>query len=91
MEFGIVPGGEASHLILGDEVLTPDCSRYWPSDGYEPGRDQPSFDKQYVRDWLKRANFDKKTPLALPAEVVAATIEKYVTIFNRLTGAPPKL
>lgn len=94
MEFGVVPGtrGQAAPaLVLGDEVLTPDCSRYWPAEGYGPGRDQPSFDKQYVRDYLKEVGFDKKTPVALPPHVVAATREKYAAIFRILTGAAPVL
>ena len=77
--------------VLGDEVLTPDCSRYWPSEGYEVGREQDSFDKQYVRNWLKSVNFDKKTPMELPDEVVKQTIAKYAEIFRVLTGAEPAL
>ena len=64
-------GSDDGPLILGDEVLTPDCSRYWPKDGYAPGKEQPSYDKQYVRDYLKSIGFDKKTPIALPKEVRA--------------------
>ena len=92
MEFGVAldaTGG--APLILGDEVLTPDCSRYWPSEGYEAGKDQPSYDKQYVRDYLSSIKFDKKTPIALPAEVVGATIEKYIAIYKLLTDKEPVL
>ena len=72
-EFGLVDG----ELILIDEVLTPDSSRYWPADRYEPGRAQPSFDKQFVRDWLETTGWDKNSPPpALPAEIVAKTREK---------------
>jgi len=87
MEFGWDGGA----MTLGDECLTPDCSRYWPKAGYEAGRDQDSYDKQYVRDYLKSVNFDKKTPLALPDEVLQQTIAKYVEIFKILTGEPPVL
>jgi phosphoribosylaminoimidazole-succinocarboxamide synthase len=74
-------------LILIDEALTPDSSRFWPADGYEPGRGQPSFDKQFVRDWLVAAQWDKNSPPpALPADVVARTREKYIEAFERLTG-----
>ena len=95
MEFGVAPGGGGGGgvpaLVLGDEVLTPDCSRYWPKEGYAAGRDQPSFDKQYVRDFLKEVGFDKATPVMLPPHVVAATLEKYAAIFKILTGAEPAL
>ena len=95
MEFGVPlnTGGAkgSAALILGDEVLTPDCSRYWPVDGYEAGKDQKSFDKQYVRDYLKEIGFDKKTPIELPAEVIEATLGKYKAIFELLTGRQPKL
>ena len=87
MEFGYV--GDA--MVLGDECLTPDCSRFWPRAQYEPGRDQDSYDKQYVRNYLKSINFDKKTPIELPAEVVQQTIAKYVEIFKILTGTEPIL
>jgi len=90
MEFGVaLSAGEGDDvaLVLGDEVLTPDCSRYWPKDEYAPGRDQASFDKQYVRNYLKEIHFDKKTPIALPDEVVQATLDKYQKIFALLTGA----
>lgn len=81
-EFGRV-GGE---LLLIDEVLTPDSSRFWPADQYAPGRSQPSFDKQYVRDWLLSTDWDKNSPPpALPDEVVAGTRHKYVEAYERLT------
>jgi phosphoribosylaminoimidazole-succinocarboxamide synthase len=87
-EFGLDADGE---LILADEVFTPDSSRYWPAEGYEPGRVQPSFDKQYVRDWLTSAasGWDRKSdvpPPPLPAEVVEATRQRYVEAYERLTG-----
>jgi phosphoribosylaminoimidazole-succinocarboxamide synthase len=82
-EFGRV--GE--ELILIDEVLTPDSSRFWPADLYQPGQGQTSFDKQFVRDWLSGTDWDKNsTPPALPDEVVARTREKYIEAFERLTG-----
>jgi phosphoribosylaminoimidazole-succinocarboxamide synthase len=74
-------------LILVDEVLTPDSSRYWPGDGYRPGGPQPSFDKQFVRDWLETTSWDKASPPPLlPDEVVTRTRAKYVEAFERLTG-----
>jgi phosphoribosylaminoimidazole-succinocarboxamide synthase len=85
-EFGLDEQGE---LVVGDEVLTPDSSRYWPADGYEPGRSQPSFDKQYVRDWAASSGWDKTPPApALPDEVVARTRELYVEAYERITGEP---
>jgi len=87
-EFGLVesPGKRAS-LMLIDEVLTPDSSRFWPADAYAPGGPQPSYDKQYVRDYLEQIGWNKRPPApALPAEVVAKTREKYVEAFRRLTG-----
>ncbi|MEM1303721.1 MAG: phosphoribosylaminoimidazolesuccinocarboxamide synthase [Planctomycetota bacterium] len=79
--------GGGSELILIDEVLTPDSSRYWPADAYEPGHGQPSFDKQFVRDWLLSTDWDRASPPpALPAEVVAKTREKYIEAYERLTG-----
>ena len=73
-------------IILADEVLTPDSSRFWPGDAYEPGRDQASFDKQFVRDWLS-ANWDKQgTPPRLPAEIIEKTSEKYVQAYEQITG-----
>lgn len=74
-------------LILIDEVLTPDSSRFWPADEYQPGRDQPSFDKQFVRDWLETTDWDKNSqPPALPADIVTKTRAKYVEAFERITG-----
>ena len=82
-EFGLVDG----ELILIDEVLTPDSSRFWPAEGYQPGRSQPSFDKQFVRDWLSATDWDKNSPPpALPEEIVVKTREKYVEAYERLTG-----
>jgi phosphoribosylaminoimidazole-succinocarboxamide synthase len=82
-EFGSVEG----QLTLVDEVLTPDSSRFWPADTYEPGRSQPSFDKQYVRDWLEASGWDKTPPApALPPEVVEATSAKYIQAYELITG-----
>ena len=82
-EWGQVDG----EVILIDEVLTPDSSRFWPADDYEPGRSQMSFDKQFARDWLSESGWDKNsTPPALPAEIVAKTREKYVEAFEKITG-----
>jgi phosphoribosylaminoimidazole-succinocarboxamide synthase len=82
-EFGVDGGG----LVLGDEVLTPDSSRFWPADSWSPGRAQPSFDKQYVRDWLTASGWDRVSPPPeLPDDVVAATRERYVAAYERLTG-----
>jgi phosphoribosylaminoimidazole-succinocarboxamide synthase len=76
-------------IVLGDEVLTPDSSRFWPADGYEPGRGQPSFDKQYVRDWASGSGWDKTPPApAIPDDVVARTRELYVDAYERITGEP---
>jgi phosphoribosylaminoimidazole-succinocarboxamide synthase len=81
-EFGLV-GGD---LLLIDEVLTPDSSRFWPADQYAPGRGQPSFDKQFVRDWLSATDWDKNSPPPpLPEEVVAKTRQTYIEAFERLT------
>jgi phosphoribosylaminoimidazole-succinocarboxamide synthase len=83
-EFGRLPSGE---LILIDEAMTPDSSRYWPRDQYEPGKPQPSFDKQFVRDFLEQIQWNKQPPVpALPDWVVAGTREKYLEAFRRLTG-----
>ena len=83
-EFGVDKHGT---LILADEVLTPDSSRYWPADTYEEGKVQPSFDKQYVRDWLTNSGWDKEsTPPHLPDDVVQATRARYVEAFERLSG-----
>src|SRR6202453_2328422 len=85
LEFGVVDGG----LVLIDEVLTPDSSRFWPADQYEPGRSQPSFDKQFVRDYLETLSWNKQPPApALPAEVIARSSEKYLEAYQRLTGRP---
>jgi len=85
-EFGLGPGQE---LIWIDEALTPDSSRFWPADEYEPGRAQPSFDKQYVRDYLERISWNKQPPgPALPAEVVANTRARYREAYERITGRP---
>ncbi len=85
-EFGLDASGE---LTLGDEVCTPDSSRFWPADSYEPGRSQPSFDKQPVRDWAAGTGWDKTPPApAIPHDVVAETRERYVTAYERLAGEP---
>jgi len=85
-EFGLGPGGE---LTLGDEVCTPDSSRFWPADEYEPGRTQPSFDKQFVRDWASSTGWDKSPPAPeIPAEVVERTRAKYREAYERITGEP---
>jgi len=82
-EFGFHHG----ELLLIDEILTPDSSRFWPADPYRPGGPQPSFDKQFVRDYLETLNWDKTPPApALPSEVVAKTEEKYLEAYRRLTG-----
>ncbi|RIK72644.1 MAG: phosphoribosylaminoimidazolesuccinocarboxamide synthase [Planctomycetota bacterium] len=84
-EFGLA-GGE---LLLIDEVMTPDSSRFWPADGYRPGRPQPSFDKQFVRDWLSGSGWDKNSPPPeLPPDVVAQTRAKYIEACQRITGEP---
>ena len=83
-EFGLTDDGE---LLLIDEAMTPDSSRYWPSDGYAPGHPQPSFDKQYVRDYLEGIGWNKRPPVpSLPDEVVARTREKYIDAYRRITG-----
>jgi phosphoribosylaminoimidazole-succinocarboxamide synthase len=75
--------------VLGDEVLTPDSSRFWPADGYEPGRGQPSFDKQYVRDWATASGWNKTPPApVIPAEVVEGTRARYVEAYERIAGEP---
>jgi phosphoribosylaminoimidazole-succinocarboxamide synthase len=85
-ELGLDPDG---NLVLADEALTPDSSRFWPADRYEPGRAQESFDKQYVRDYCESTGWDKAPPgPELPAEVVQATRAKYVEAFERLTSIP---
>ena len=76
-------------LTLGDEICTPDSSRFWPADGYEPGRGQPSFDKQFVRDWASSTGWDKRPPAPeIPADVVARTRQKYIEAYERVTGEP---
>jgi phosphoribosylaminoimidazole-succinocarboxamide synthase len=85
-EFGIDPA--TGELLLIDEVMTPDSSRFWDAADYEPGRAQASFDKQYVRDWLETQPWDKTPPgPELPAEVVTGTRARYVEAFERITGA----
>jgi phosphoribosylaminoimidazole-succinocarboxamide synthase len=85
LEFGL---DEKGTLTLIDEVLTPDSSRFWPADSYKPGANPPSFDKQYVRDWLEASGWNKKAPAPkLPPEVIAKTAEKYREALTRLTGA----
>ena len=82
-EFGRI----GNEMILIDEVLTPDSSRFWPADQYAPGRGQPSFDKQFVRDWLSATPWDKNSPPpSLPDDIVMKTREKYVEAYERLTG-----
>lgn len=82
-EFGTLNG----ELILADEALTPDSSRFWPAEGYRAGRSQPSYDKQFVRDWLETQDWDKNSePPPLPADIVEKTREKYVEAYRQLTG-----
>ncbi|MDU7383782.1 MAG: phosphoribosylaminoimidazolesuccinocarboxamide synthase [Schaalia turicensis] len=93
-EFGLDPA--TGNLVLGDEILTPDSSRFWPADQWQPGQITPSFDKQYVRDWLTSAEsgWDKKSgenPPVLPESVVTATRDRYIEAFVRLTGEEPTL
>ncbi|WP_428939956.1 phosphoribosylaminoimidazolesuccinocarboxamide synthase [Fontivita pretiosa] len=88
-EFGQLPDGR---VILIDEILTPDSSRFWPADEYEPGHDQPSFDKQYVRNWLESRDWDKTPPAPkLPFEVIEGTKRRYLEAYQKLTGATLKL
>lgn len=83
MEFGLLDG----KVILIDELLTPDSSRFWPADQYQPGRSQPSFDKQFVRDWLTQSGWDREPPgPQLPAGIIEKTTQKYRDIYQRLTG-----
>jgi len=83
-EFGVDQNGE---IILVDEVLTPDSSRFWPAESYSPGKSQPSFDKQFVRDYLETLDWDKRPPAPpLPAEVATATTERYLEAYRLLTG-----
>jgi phosphoribosylaminoimidazole-succinocarboxamide synthase len=84
-EFGVNMAGE---ITLGDEALTPDSSRFWELDGWAPGKTQPSFDKQFVRDWLTSSGWDKKSPPpALPEEIVEKTAARYADAFERITGS----
>jgi phosphoribosylaminoimidazole-succinocarboxamide synthase len=85
-ELGLDASGE---LVIGDEVLTPDSSRYWPADGFEVGHGQPSFDKQYVRDWAAGSGWDKRPPApAIPDDVAAGTRARYVEAYERIVGEP---
>lgn len=85
-EFGFDADGV---LRVGDEVLTPDSSRFWPAGGYEPGRGQPSFDKQYVRDWAAGSGWDKTPPApALPDDIIAGTRARYIEAYETITGEP---
>jgi phosphoribosylaminoimidazole-succinocarboxamide synthase len=85
-ELGLDENGE---LTLGDEVCTPDSSRFWPADQYEPGRSQPSFDKQFVRDWASSTGWDRNPPAPeIPDDVVARTREKYLEAYERIVGEP---
>ena len=87
-EFGL----DGKDILLIDEVMTPDSSRFWPADKYVPGQSQPSFDKQYLRDWLSGTGWDKTPPPpTLPAEVIAETQKKYLEAFELLTGSPLQL
>ncbi|MEV4713000.1 phosphoribosylaminoimidazolesuccinocarboxamide synthase [Micromonospora sp. NPDC049374] len=84
IELGWAPDGT---LVLGDELLTPDSSRFWPAESYQPGRAQFSYDKQYVRDWAARSGWDKRNPAPeVPADVVDATRARYVDVYEKLTG-----
>lgn len=82
-EFGLDENGE---LVLGDEVLTPDSSRFWPADDYEVGRSQKSFDKQYMRDWIKSSGYDPETKAPIPDDVINTTSSKYVEAYEIITG-----
>jgi phosphoribosylaminoimidazole-succinocarboxamide synthase len=85
-EFGLGPGGT---LLAGDEMCTPDSSRFWPAADYAPGRGQPSYDKQFVRDWAAQTGWDRTPPApALPPEIVQATRRRYLEAYERLTGEP---
>jgi phosphoribosylaminoimidazole-succinocarboxamide synthase len=85
-EFGV---DDHDRIVIGDEVLTPDSSRFWPVDEYAPGGSPPSYDKQYVRDWLETLDWDKTPPgPEIPADVVAGTRRRYVEAYERLTGEP---
>ena len=82
-EFGLDENGD---LILGDEVLTPDSSRFWPASEYEIGHGQKSFDKQYLRDWLKETNWDAQNPTPIPDDVIQTTRAKYIEAYEKITG-----
>jgi phosphoribosylaminoimidazole-succinocarboxamide synthase len=85
LEFGLAPDGT---LTLADEVLTPDSSRFWPAAGWQPGRPQPSLDKQFLRDWSAGLDWDRKPPgPAVPPDIVAATQARYQELYSRITGA----
>ena len=85
-EFGRRPDGT---IVLGDEVMTPDSSRFWPADGYEPGRSQPSFDKQFVRDWAAGSGWDKSPPAPpIPDDVVEGTRARYLEAYERIADEP---
>jgi phosphoribosylaminoimidazole-succinocarboxamide synthase len=85
-ELGLDANGQ---LTLGDEICTPDSSRFWPAEGYTPGRSQPSFDKQFVRDWASSTGWDRNPPAPeIPDEIVAKTREKYIEAYERITGQP---
>jgi phosphoribosylaminoimidazole-succinocarboxamide synthase len=91
-EFGFAGGSEGSDLLLIDEVLTPDSSRYWDVTQWVPGREPASFDKQFVRNWLDESGWDKESPPpVLPQEVVLETRERYIEAFRRITGSEPEL
>jgi phosphoribosylaminoimidazole-succinocarboxamide synthase len=86
-EFGIDPA--SGTITLGDEVLTPDSSRYWPADAYEPGHPQSSFDKQFVRDWARSTGWDKSPPAPeIPPHIVEQTQKRYIEAYERLSGKP---
>ena len=85
-EFGL---DQAGTLVVGDEVCTPDSSRFWPADSYAPGRSQPSFDKQFVRDWASSTGWDRRPPApAIPAGVVERTHQKYIEAYELMAGEP---
>lgn len=82
-EFGL---DENNNLVIGDEVLTPDSSRFWPANEYEVGKSQKSFDKQYIRDWLKKNNWSKESGIPIPQDVIDTTVAKYIEAYERITG-----
>lgn len=86
-EFGISEDNDSEELLLIDEVLTPDSSRFWPAESYEPGRSQQSFDKQFVRDWLLASDWDRQSePPALPESIIEQTREKYIEAYEKITS-----